>query len=173
MEQNRKRPGPKPTPFDAPRTCPQCKQHQPADSFPLDQSRPNGRYPYCKPCKARIAREATARRKASGRMEHENLLRSLRRYGVTLEWHEQQVALTGGVCAVCGGSPTGNHKRLVVDHRHSTGIARGLLCGACNTAIGALGDSPANLRAAADYLERQDNGSRNHQHRQPLQRNLS
>lgn len=57
------------------------------------------------------------------------------------------------VCLIClGADATG--RRLAVDHDHTTGKVRGLLCGACNTALGKMRDSPEQLRRAADYLER-------------------
>lgn len=40
-----------------------------------------------------------------------------------------------------------------VDHCHSTGKIRGLLCSTCNLGIGYFRDRPAVLRKAADYLE--------------------
>lgn len=36
---------------------------------------------------------------------------------------------------------------------HSTGVVRGLLCAACNLAIGKLKDCPLTLRRLALYLE--------------------
>ncbi len=45
--------------------------------------------------------------------------------------------------------------RLVIDHCHSTGAIRGLLCSNCNTAIGLLSDNPEIIRKAADYLEKE------------------
>jgi hypothetical protein len=39
------------------------------------------------------------------------------------------------------------------DHDHATGMARGILCFRCNTALPARVDA-AWLRAAADYLDR-------------------
>ena len=64
-----------------------------------------------------------------------------------------------GVCAICkkpelNRSNGPNPKRLSVDHCHETGAVRGLLCNNCNRAIGLLGDDPALLRAAVEYLER-------------------
>lgn len=53
-------------------------------------------------------------------------------------------------CAICGDKPD----QLVVDHDHDTGVVRGLLCNACNTGIGMLGDNPQILRLARSYLLR-------------------
>lgn len=53
-------------------------------------------------------------------------------------------------CAICAAT-----EELVGDHDHATGKPRGILCRNCNLAIGNMGDAPARLRAAADYLEQQ------------------
>lgn len=60
-------------------------------------------------------------------------------------------------CAICGIQET-----LRVDHDHSCcpgkqgcgKCLRGLLCNACNLGIGQLGDNPATLRKAAEYIEK-------------------
>lgn len=64
------------------------------------------------------------------------------------------LAAQGGKCAICGGTNPGGH-RLAVDHDHTTGAVRGLLCHACNAGIGKLRDDPALLRVAADYLDKE------------------
>lgn len=75
------------------------------------------------------------------------------RYGITSEEYAAYLALQDGVCGICGtGCRTG--QRLAVDHCHSTGRVRGLLCFACNTALGQMADDPARLRLAADWIER-------------------
>lgn len=54
----------------------------------------------------------------------------------------------GGVCAICGGPPRGRWAErnvYCVDHCHKTGKIRGLLCGPCNTWIGAAGDSAESV----------------------------
>ena len=73
-----------------------------------------------------------------------------RKYGVTLEWFEKQSAEQGGACTICGRIPKG---RLAIDHDHSTGKVRGLICRSCNRALGLLKDSPEVLKKALAYLE--------------------
>ncbi len=60
-------------------------------------------------------------------------------------------------CEICGhrfsehGSGKGRHK--CIDHDHKTGLARGILCNACNSAIGYFGDDTALIAKAIRYLE--------------------
>ena len=56
------------------------------------------------------------------------------------------------LCAICNNvCSTG--KSLAIDHDHTTGRIRGLLCFRCNAALGMLKDSPEIIRAALRYLE--------------------
>ena len=59
----------------------------------------------------------------------------------------------GGACAICRSTSPGGKGRFHVDHDHVTQEIRGLLCHGCNTTLGQVKDSPAALRAAAEYLE--------------------
>lgn len=72
-------------------------------------------------------------------------------YGLTTEEYEELLASQGGVCLVCGRGPDAG-KPLFVDHCHSTGNVRGLLCSNCNTLIGYASDDPVVLRNAVAYL---------------------
>lgn len=85
-------------------------------------------------------------------------IRGLKRYyGMTGEEYGAMVAAQNGVCAICHQPETamlnGVPKVMHVDHDHATGQLRALLCGSCNGMLGLAKDSPATLRAAADYLE--------------------
>ena len=72
------------------------------------------------------------------------------RYGITIEqWDEMVIAQTGR-CAICD-LPCD----LVVDHCHESSRVRELLCGTCNAGLGQFKDDPVRMRAAADYIERQ------------------
>lgn len=80
------------------------------------------------------------------------------KFNLTLVEYMDMHARQGGVCDICKQPETqmrgGKVKALAVDHDHSTGAIRALLCTDCNQAIGKMKDNPAILRAAADYLER-------------------
>jgi len=72
------------------------------------------------------------------------------KYGVTAEDYDEIIALQGGGCAICGVSAS--RKRLAVDHCHTTGKVRGVVCAKCNTGLGLFGDSPKRMLEAAKYL---------------------
>lgn len=58
-------------------------------------------------------------------------------------------------CAVCRSSdPKTKHGHFCIDHCHKSKRIRGLLCGPCNFMLGNASDSPARLRAGADYIEK-------------------
>jgi hypothetical protein len=60
-----------------------------------------------------------------------------------------------GVCPGCNG-PYENS--WVVEHDHTTGMVRGVMCRMCNTALGAAKDSPATLQNLAAYLTKKLHG---------------
>jgi hypothetical protein len=80
----------------------------------------------------------------------------LKAYGITVAQYEELLESQGGVCAICGRPETriqqGKVKRLHVDHCHSTGVVRGLLCAACNTGIGLLQDDPDIIARALEHV---------------------
>lgn len=79
----------------------------------------------------------------------------LKRYGVSREQYEQMKTAQGDLCAICGETtPGGKLKVWCVDHCHKTGKVRGLLCRACNAAVGLLRDSPRLAERAAEYLRK-------------------
>ena len=76
---------------------------------------------------------------------------SLGKFGLTIEDFDNMFKAQNGTCAICKEACT-RHKRLSVDHDHSTGKVRGLLCHRCNCAIGLLRDRSDLLETAAAYL---------------------
>lgn len=80
--------------------------------------------------------------------------RTLRKYGVDQNWYDATLAAQGGRCAICSTDQPGRPS-WSIDHCHSTGVARGLLCNHCNTAIGLMRDDPEVMRRAIEYLTRE------------------
>jgi hypothetical protein len=57
------------------------------------------------------------------------------------------------VCAICERAK-GVVKKLSIDHDHSTGYVRGLLCGPCNKVLGHFRDDPAMGARVFYYLSK-------------------
>lgn len=70
-------------------------------------------------------------------------------YGLTLEQYEDMLFRQGGRCASCRHTNKG--RRLCVDHNHTTGSIRALLCDDCNVALGWLHDDPVRCLLLAQY----------------------
>lgn len=71
------------------------------------------------------------------------------RYGLTDDAYRSMLDSQSNTCAICK-----EETQLHVDHDHSTGRVRGLLCGPCNRGIGMLRDSVPRLEAAIEYLRK-------------------
>lgn len=97
---------------------------------------------FCKTCTRRARRAKT-----------------LRQYGWTIEEYESVLKNQEYKCALCKTTNPGGkvdaegNKHFSVDHCHTTGKVRKLLCSMCNTALGAARDNPELLRKMAEYLE--------------------
>lgn len=84
------------------------------------------------------------------------------RYGMTKEQYLTMLVEQGYKCPVCG---TGLHieaikrtgkrppNQAVIDHCHSSGHVRGILCHNCNVAIGHFKDDVEIIKNAIQYLE--------------------
>lgn len=141
------------------KTCKKCATEKSLDCFSRAAKSPDGLQYWCKDCmrinevaryranperKRELARERyRADRKRGARYYLGR--RVQREFGLTLEEYDALVAQPCGLC--------GRTEDIVLDHCHETNVVRGPLCQVCNKAIGMLGDDPARLRAAADYIE--------------------
>lgn len=141
------------------KACNRCKRRLPLESFDMDRRPGRGPRPHCKECRRQMQRDWRAnnvahlqqkqreRYWANPTAERERHL--VRKYGVDLGGYEHLFKEQHGSCAVCGKRQT---RAFDVDHCHTTGRVRGLLCTSCNRMIGHAGDSPDRLEAAAGYL---------------------
>ncbi len=77
------------------------------------------------------------------------------RYGITDDDYRRMLARQGGGCAVCKVTTPNNGKGNAwfdVDHDHSTGKVRGLLCRNCNVTLGTLEKKRSLMVLLEQYL---------------------
>lgn len=134
--------------------CYRCKKMWPLDDFAKNRSKPDGRCSECRSCRSELLREY--RKSDAGRVSLANSWRK-RTYGISAYEYAERLAKQGGVCGICRMPETrkgnaGKTLNLSVDHCHSTGAVRGLLCSTCNSAIGLLRDRERLLASAILYL---------------------
>jgi len=75
--------------------------------------------------------------------------RLMKLFSLTPEDYKTIFKFQQGFCAICE-RPL---KKANVDHRHTDGLIRGLLCWICNKMLGLARDNPEFLRRGAGYLE--------------------
>ena len=114
-------------PLPASSVCDRCKVEKPSSAFALNRTKQRGLQSSCLDC-----------------------MRD-RKYGLKPGEYDHMLEQQGGGCAICK-QPCARERRLSVDHCHSTGRVRGLLCQNCNAAIGMFKDDTALLFRAIDYL---------------------
>lgn len=83
--------------------------------------------------------------------QYHNSIKSL--YGINKLEYNVLLASQDNSCAICNTHVSQLNRGLFVDHDHSTGQVRGLLCHNCNTGIGMLKDDPKLLQNALWYFE--------------------
>jgi hypothetical protein len=130
--------------------CKKCGVTKPIADFEWQKNRPNPRK-VCKICryterdlekeKHRHREYMRERRKTNPDVVRQNWERCT--YGVCKE--DMGVAS----CMICGDT-----HRLCIDHCHSSGAVRGILCGRCNSGLGMFRDDIARLKAAIEYLNK-------------------
>lgn len=73
-------------------------------------------------------------------------------YGITIEQYNQLLQKQNHACAICKSTSPGK-KDWHVDHCHSSGAIRGILCADCNLTLGKVKDSTEVLMNMVKYLE--------------------
>lgn len=131
--------------------CTTCNVEKPVENFYKRKDRPIKRTSSCKECRRTKQQEAWTPRKQGAYKLKFN-------YGLSVDDYRTMLVKQGGVCAICQKPETskannGYTKNLAVDHCHSTGKVRGLLCHHCNTALGKFKDDITLLEAAIKYLK--------------------
>lgn len=154
------------------KTCRGCGEHKAIEffyCFPSRDKRPEG---LCKKCMADRKNNTRDKAKAAAYSKayltrnpdvsgHNNLMRKFTQRGLTLDRYHSMAERQDFLCDMCHEEPRPrkSSKRVffdnfVIDHNHSTGKVRGLICVDCNAALGMLRDSSLIAMKAADYLRK-------------------
>ena len=83
-----------------------------------------------------------------GRNERQRSVRQMRRRGICKVMSRALAARVGNQCPICLHVVN----ELVLDHDHTTGRYRGMICRQCNAGVGLLKDDPKVCERAAKYL---------------------
>lgn len=129
--------------------CRKCGQCKPKSDFSPDKRKKSGVQARCREC----CREWHRNNKEYVEDWHFN-----RYYGISLSDYRKMHDDQNGLCASCGKPEhrrdrrTGEIRKLCVDHCHTTGRVRGLLCDDCNVAVGRMNDDPDRALLLYKYL---------------------
>jgi hypothetical protein len=153
------------------RLCSKCGERKPRSEFTPHSGCAGGLSRRCKTCAQKQHaewREKNAEHvRKKGRETRENIywrdpqaarLREKRlRFNLTAEQLSEMMVAQGARCLVCKNefvNSFSNNAKPCIDHCHKSKKIRGILCNACNTALGMLKDNPDIADAAAAYLRK-------------------
>jgi hypothetical protein len=139
--------------------CYKCKKEK--RKFYSDKSTKDGLRNICADCDCKKGtnwhRNNKVRANATHRIWYKNnpsKIRAsvLRRYGMTKEDYDRLLNIQNNKCAICEIDRSDLKKEFCIDHDHSSGQVRGLLCSGCNKGIGLLRDDSKICLKASEYL---------------------
>lgn len=132
------------------KTCTKCKETKPLSEFYVDRAKQDGKRNYCSSCdieKSRRYREEFPEK--SKRQVRSSKLKI--KYQIDLEQFEAMVESQNNSCAICK-TEFYDPRRTCVDHNHTTGKVRQILCHHCNSGLGMFRESEEYLTNAINYL---------------------
>lgn len=131
--------------------CVKCFTSLPKESFRT--TRDQYTQPYCRTCERKLRREYYHKDLEKSRsLGRDKAL--ARAYGITREEFNNILAEQNNSCAICGIKEPGGRGNWHVDHNHTTGKVRGLLCHKCNTGLGLFLESETILKLAITYIRK-------------------
>ena len=141
------------------KTCHGCRKSKELESFSFYNKKLNKRRTSCRECEAiryqkykkqegdrlrKSWRDASKKYHSPETRRH----RTLKKYGIDQSDYELMYDTQNGCCAICKLKIA-----LVIDHCHSSGQVRGLLCNGCNLGLGYFKDNIVNLEQAKIYID--------------------
>ena len=126
--------------------CPKCEEIKPKSDFHKDKSKKDGLCSYCKSC----IKESDRKYYQAGNVRKHQLKS---KYGITPDEYDLNLELQDHACKICKVDASEFTRKLHVDHCHTTGAVRGLLCPPCNKGLGDFKDDIMLLEEAIEYLK--------------------
>ncbi len=153
-------------PVEDTKTCTKCGETKDSSLFWRGKApRKDGTYglrSYCIDCGTKRRLEYYHNQGGKAKQQQRSFKYNLSRYGITKTDYDYLLNKQNKKCAICGATEVlrkdKRNDSLYVDHCHSTGKIRGLLCNNCNSGLGMFKDKIENLKAAIEYLN--ENSSR-------------
>ena len=127
------------------KVCVKCKQSKSLEEFYKRADRPNSYRSQCKVC-----HKLQSTGNISKNWNYFYDQKTARNYGLSVDEYHSLLIKANNCCTICGKG--NSKKRLSVDHDHSTGKVRGMLCDKCNRGLGHFNDDPKLLQKAVKYL---------------------
>lgn len=125
--------------------CRKCKIEKPKTEFGILKHGKIGLMARCKSC------HNEANRQYYHRTDQKN--RRLKQiYGIDLTQKKQMFLIQNKACQIC--EKEFHLNEAFVDHCHTSGNVRGLLCSKCNTVLGFVKDNTKTLQNAIKYLQK-------------------
>lgn len=131
--------------------CPDCGEDLLLSEFYNSRSTGSGKTAYCK--EHQTARTNVWRKNNRARvleLQKECVIRT--QYGLSMKEYNDLLSTQRGLCAICERPERVANRRLAIDHCHTTGRVRGLLCRSCNVSLGNFNDSVELLQKAIEYI---------------------
>lgn len=142
------------------KVCAECGIDKPINDFwKRGSPRKDGTYAYrhyCKECGIEARLHKYHNEGGKEKQKERSFKHNMKRYGITPEIYKELHEQQGGKCAICESETVSRARatyNLFVDHCHTTGKIRGLLCHHCNAGLGYFKDNEKTLQKAIEYLD--------------------
>jgi hypothetical protein len=154
--------------------CSKCREVKDTSLFNKHSKEPDGFYSQCKECSKKANREQyeknpqkwkdyakvwkkenkdkvsmSYQRHAEHNKKKSRENRIKKTYGITQEDYQRMYDEQNGLCAICGEPSI---KNFHIDHDHKNKNVRGLLCPACNKALGFVKEDISILEKMMRYI---------------------
>ena len=135
--------------------CVKCEETKTLDQFRFRayKDRSPNHIGTCKTCERKEYKVWADKNKAH--LKEKDFVRNLRKkFNLSKDEYNKMLADQGGGCSICKATKSLSGKALAVDHCHTTGKVRSLLCNECNTAIGLLKENTEIITSALEYIKK-------------------